>query len=185
MRGEWIEILPFSSSCVGIYGLSPCGESGLKFFPHAVISVVLDRSLPMRGEWIEISCGPRGSRLPPGLSPCGESGLKLTVEQLPAYLSGLSPCGESGLKCQRSTSGRRVCPSLPMRGEWIEIFTGSLLAPRFPSLPMRGEWIEIFSAASFWARRRSLPMRGEWIEMAGVTAASAVTGVSPHAGRVD
>ena len=33
--------------------------------------------------------------------------------------------------------------SLPMRGEWIEIFTILLSKGFIRSLPMRGEWIEI------------------------------------------
>ena len=33
----------------------------------------------------------------------------------------LSPCGESGLKSQLAPDQPPVVPSLPMRGEWIEI----------------------------------------------------------------
>ena len=56
----------------------------------------------MRGEWIEIA-----------------------IWQ--PYFYGrtcLSPCGESGLKLQKRHLALRRGMSLPMRGEWIEIFSG-------------------------------------------------------------
>ena len=53
MRGEWIEIISNGFIFYATYGLSPCGESGLKCgwecWPRSVRP-----SLPMRGEWIEI-----------------------------------------------------------------------------------------------------------------------------------
>ena len=56
--------------------------------------------------------------------------------------------------------------SLPVRGEWIEIYNMNYNEADFMSLPVRGEWIEIGSLRSlseccFW----SLPVRGEWIEI--------------------
>ena len=76
--------------------------------------------------------------------------------------------------------------SLPMRGEWIEIFMVISFAVALLSLPMRGELIEI-ELFQHYVRSalRSLPMRGEWIEI--FTSRSSVPGlkVSPHAGRVD
>ena len=53
MRGEWIEINIISCLRFVCVGLSPCGESGLKF---PLLSEILKKSasLPMRGEWIEI-----------------------------------------------------------------------------------------------------------------------------------
>ena len=56
MRGEWIEMVARRlRRCAAPLGLSPCGESGLKFFP----------------DLNSATCG--------GLSPCGESGLKWAV----------------------------------------------------------------------------------------------------------
>ena len=52
MRGEWIEMLDNLKSMIDIGGLSPCGESGLKW--------------RQRINGPAIAC----------LSPCGESGLK-------------------------------------------------------------------------------------------------------------
>ena len=54
-----------------------------------------------------------------------------------------------------------------------------------PSLPMRGEWIEISPKRPVAAGGLSLPMRGEWIEISADSAAPAALFVSPHAGRVD
>ena len=100
-------------------------------------------------------------------------------------------------------------PSLPMRGEWIEIsyfrradLARSCLSPcgesglkwhsmataaaEAGSLPMRGEWIEIAPPDGHrHTHGRSLPMRGEWIEMKGVSLCQISRTVSPHAGRVD
>ena len=53
MRGEWIEIAPCGRARCAPTGLSPCGESGLKFFGGEYGHVGI-ASLPMRGEWIEI-----------------------------------------------------------------------------------------------------------------------------------
>ena len=54
----------------------------------------------MRGEWIEISS---------------------SVASVICW-SRLSPCGESGLKCCVDGRFRLFEVSLPMRGEWIEMF---------------------------------------------------------------
>ena len=75
-----------------------------------------------------------------------------------------------------------------MRGEWIEIFSGSFPSTfGLSSLPMRGEWIEIQYYAIDWNWCRwSLPMRGEWIEIVtNDEERLALLFVSPHAGRVD
>ena len=46
-------------------------------------------------------------------------------------------------------------------------FFSSKSCVRLLSLPMRGEWIEIFgSGLGVFAGALSLPMRGEWIEIA-------------------
>ena len=78
---------------------------------------------------------------------------------------GLSPCGESGLKLNDNVPMLSPKRSLPMRGEWIEIYTIPLTSTGYVSLPMRGEWIEITSAIASNFAVESLPMRGEWIEM--------------------
>ena len=36
-------------------GLSPCGESGLKYALMCADKTVTGKSLPMRGEWIEMA----------------------------------------------------------------------------------------------------------------------------------
>ena len=70
MRGEWIEMFGRDSKRVGkqIEGLSPCGESGLKY---------------------------ADGRRPPAevlrLSPCGESGLKLLTLAMPRTALTVSP----------------------------------------------------------------------------------------------
>ena len=103
MRGEWIEIGRLTS-CMSLNGgLSPCGESGLK----------------LGGSMMEEQVQ--------SLSPCGESGLKFIVVVVPIpYTVGLSPCGESGLKLILLLDGILSVQSLPMRGEWIEIFRPSV-----------------------------------------------------------
>ena len=56
-------------------------------------------------------------------------------------------------------------PSLPARGEWIEIDL-SEQPPALPlSLPARGEWIEMNGSAAPVQLTQSLPARGEWIEI--------------------
>ena len=53
MRGEWIEIRSRWWTAADAAGLSPCGESGLKW--HSMATAAAETgSLPMRGEWIEI-----------------------------------------------------------------------------------------------------------------------------------
>ena len=44
-------------------------------------------------------------------------------------------------------------------------FFSSKSCVRLLSLPMRGEWIEIWRGGSSSGGLMSLPMRGEWIEM--------------------
>ena len=59
-------------------------------------------------------------------------------------LRSRSPCGERGLKFTGSVLAKRVLPSLPVRGAWIEmriLHNSSQIA--FLSLPVRGAWIEI------------------------------------------
>ena len=118
MRGEWIEIfVPFFGPawpwvsphageiwppppCIQSRGLSPCGESGLKYCPiskhtgHLCLSPcgesglkscveaterIAIKSLPMRGEWIEMIFALSSFRSL-CLSPCGESGLKFCYQ---------------------------------------------------------------------------------------------------------
>ena len=119
MRGEWIEIASHCLYAPSLIGLSPCGESGLKY-GAAVIRGVVAASLPMRGEWIEIAQA-LSAYSEICLSPCGESGLKLHPQLDDDHVLGLSPCGESGLKSLRHGSAGGLCESLPMRGEWIEM----------------------------------------------------------------
>ena len=119
----------------------------------------------------------------------------------------LSPCGESGLKWEVLCGVRHGYASLPMRGEWIEIYLARNAAcvlclspcgesglkchykpheqPFRPSLPMRGEWIEIIKSVKAYALTVSLPMRGEWIEIEHCGQDDRQQPVSPHAGRVD
>ncbi len=79
-------------------------------------------SLPLRGEWIEIPSLASPFSMKTGLSPCGESGLKLFHLSLHLPLKRLSPCGESGLKFVLHSQFQAIRVSLPLRGEWIEIF---------------------------------------------------------------
>ena len=143
---------------------SPCGERGLKS-PHQGGTFSSAASLPVRGAWIEI-CPPAlhvrplrslpvrgawieiGSRdrlnVQTGRSPCGERGLKFPAHLLVrcgAFCR--SPCGERGLKL--IVRFPRLCrvESLPVRGAWIEIITGSTETEDTESLPVRGAWIEI------------------------------------------
>ena len=53
MWGEWIEIRLALSAQRTPVGLSPCGESGLKWIMPGLVYHI-HQSLPMRGEWIEI-----------------------------------------------------------------------------------------------------------------------------------
>ena len=136
MRGEWIEIEFVGVETLLRNGLSPCGESGLKFSCSFQSAPASDRSLPMRGEWIEMRR--QVHRHPqPRLSPCGESGLKWAVPQ----------------------PFKRQLRSLPMRGEWIEMLPKrECLGAVWRSLPMRGEWIEMRrSACRCWCAWRLSP----------------------------
>ena len=111
MRGEWIEIAP-DNRCGHAQGLSPCGESGLKYGPELRAAGVIV-SLPMRGEWIEMLTLFVGSGMASRLSPCGESGLKSQAQDRDPAPLRLSPCGESGLKCtrpDRPVTGSPVSP---------------------------------------------------------------------------
>mgnify|MGYP006875923028 CR=1 FL=1 len=73
--GEWIEIVFAPVPLVPDPGLSPHGESGLKFtYPWYNITTKL--SLPAWGEWIEICTGSPPRKYHLRLSPHGESGLK-------------------------------------------------------------------------------------------------------------
>ena len=73
-----------------VSGLSPCGESGLKFF--AVFFPRLKTwSLPVWGEWIEIHCPFVGLVWAFGLSPCGESGLKFSGILVSGIQTQVSP----------------------------------------------------------------------------------------------
>ena len=109
MRGEWIEISHHMPYLRYHGGLSPCGESGLKFRAERGEPTGRGRSLPMRGEWIEMLVVERLPECRKGLSPCGESGLKFRdAQKLSGQKYGLSPCGESGLKC--SDGSDVVCP---------------------------------------------------------------------------
>ena len=53
MRREWIEITSIACSVYLLYGLPPCGGSGLKFF-FQIIPKKIRSSPSMRREWIEI-----------------------------------------------------------------------------------------------------------------------------------
>ena len=160
MRGEWIEIRPPCHAETCPWRLSPCGESGLKWVwwmwytkPGRSLpmrgewiemsrTLVLSRafqSLPMRGEWIEIQRQFCRQRALYGLSPCGESGLKFAVHRGALEPLGLSPCGESGLKWLPGDAGAPGAASLPMRGEWIEIYAFPWAFTSFPCLSPCGE----------------------------------------------
>ena len=57
MRREWVEITIWSKREFNRNGLSPCGESGLKFSTGSkIISGI--KSLSMRREWVEIYFSP-------------------------------------------------------------------------------------------------------------------------------
>ena len=85
-------------------------------------------SLPVRGAWIEISACPRGRYPRLCRSPCGERGLKYNHY---LFLSGAlcrSPCGERGLKYMGVMRVKpKPCPSLPVRGAWIEMMRRAAL----------------------------------------------------------
>ena len=56
--------------------------------------------------------------------------------------------------------------SLPSRGAWIEIVTGTVRwAATAASLPSRGAWIEITLSVMLIGLPLSLPSRGAWIEI--------------------
>ena len=64
-------------------------------------------------------------------------------------------------------------------------FFSSKSCVRLLSLPMRGEWIEIYAHPLTGEPIASLPMRGEWIEIVVMGKDFLHAAVSPHAGRVD
>ena len=53
------------------------------------------------------------------------------------------------------------------------------------SLPARGAWIEITTGSRISGIRKSLPARGAWIEIAFAARASRNTAVAPRKGSVD
>ena len=120
MWGEWIEIYLLQDLTDDQKGLSPCGESGLKSFRLKFVKYIIR------------------------LSPCGESGLKSRSELYNNNYNRLSPCGESGLKSVGTVRSTDDYWSLPVWGEWIEIYQ-VLCRNLFVdgSLPVWGEWIEI------------------------------------------
>ena len=75
----------------------------------------------MRGAWIEIQ----------------------SLYTAPDESDRRSPCGERGLKCRTVCLCGRGCPSLPVRGAWIEITCLCQVEVLCRSLPVRGAWIEI------------------------------------------
>ena len=90
MRGEWIEISLLPALAYPPQGLSPCGESGLKFFPVYSMNFV-SGSLPMRGEWIEIDVS-AVCTVGVIVSPhAGESGLKFGYNLRSSLNSAVSP----------------------------------------------------------------------------------------------
>ena len=64
--------------------------------------------------------------------------------------SRLSPCGESVLKYHLFGAGGPLAQSLPVWGEWIEIWESTAHAPPAQSLPVWGEWIEMRILAGPW-----------------------------------
>ena len=76
--------------------------------------------------------------------------------------------------------------SLPVWGEWIEISIALKSRPHSASLPVWGEWIEI-GMGNQWVTNRvmSLPVWGEWIEIQGPVYLLERLFVSPRVGRVD
>ena len=122
-------------------------------------------SLPVRGAWIEIFRMATKSTLEAGRSPCGERGLKCGVRGGVAADVRRSPCGERGLKSESRLPANWACPSLPVRGAWIEMSQSTMHRIMSMSLPVRGAWIEITHRHSSQTAYRSLPVRGAWIEI--------------------
>ena len=209
MRGEWIEICTYFRPLSYWKCLSPCGESGLKFcdkfsyfYPRFCLSPCGESglksvdnvpmllpipSLPMRGEWIEINIDILLDEYNKGLSPCGESGLKYLLQMLSHFVRSLSPCGESGLKYAKIYGERIMYLSLPMRGEWIEMYLNVPSCPSpLESLPMRGEWIEIICNYVMYRNTLCLSPCGEsGLKCQNPLLLVPSQKVSPHAGRVD
>ena len=75
--------------------------------------------------------------------------------------------------------------SLPVWGEWIEIFQSRAPLSQAVSLPVWGEWIEIGLVNTLINNRKSLPVWGEWIEMCNRYSCHFPLLVSPRVGRVD
>ena len=133
----------------GLDGRSPCGERGLKFATNlshlqfepslpvrgAWIEIQVHRrlpahqlSLPVRGAWIEIRKKTLHTKTSCSRSPCGERGLKCFGFYNTVRRNCRSPCGERGLKSLLADAGFPPCASLPVRGAWIEIPSGSVIS---------------------------------------------------------
>ncbi len=76
--------------------------------------------------------------------------------------------------------------SLPMRGEWIEIYTqGCHIVWQTCLSPCGESGLKYDTRDKPGKHDKSLPMRGEWIEIGTSTRNCRWNRVSPHAGRVD
>ena len=75
-------------------------------------------------------------------------------------------------------------PTLPVRGAWVEIATGSRQAGRFASLPVRGAWVEILLFRGRFRPFASLPVRGAWVEIPSPAWGWSTAHVAPRAGSV-
>ena len=73
-----------------------------------------------------------------------------------------------------------------MRGAWIEIAsTLPNSVASCPSLPVRGAWIEIALSPCSISVHKSLPVRGAWIEIRKCCNIRPSRSVAPRAGSVD
>ena len=160
VRGAWIEIAGRRRLRLWRWSL-PVRGAWIEILSGLAILCTMT-SLPVRGAWIEI--GGKDSQCIYHLasrSPCGERGLK--YQELSAYLHPLrrSPCGERGLKSVRHTS-RRLCGERrsPCGERGLKWGWAEGLRPLCPSLPVRGAWIEIGCCFCRKAEPRVAPRAG-------------------------
>ena len=90
------------------------------------------------------------------------------------------------MKYSSARRGRRCCPSLPVRGAWIEIV---MFASDYRNWccrsPCGERGLKSLLIISLRALPKSLPVRGAWIEIGRAPVLIWILCVAPRAGSVD
>ena len=89
------------------------------------------------------------------------------------------------MKLKLISKPKRLKPSRPARGAWIETHSQHIPLEDGVSRPARGAWIETRQLARIAVVAKSRPARGAWIETGDPLLIGAREPVAPRSGRVD